>query len=78
MITTQSTTLWYGINPEDNFCPRCGCSVNGDKFERDWDKFDTFKCKCGWLGTYDQFLKNPIDAKKIGRKNKIIKIENEN
>jgi hypothetical protein len=75
MITTQSTTLWYGIDPESNFCPRCGCSVNYETFERIWDKYDGFKCKCGWSGTYDQFLKNAIEAKKIGRKNKIIEIE---
>ena len=73
--TTHTTTFWYGINPDANFCPNCGCSVNHNTFERDFDKFDTFKCKCGWIGTYDKFLNNAIEAKKIGRKNKIIEIE---
>jgi hypothetical protein len=77
MISTTQTTWWYGINPETNFCPKCGCSVDGNTFERDLKKFDVYYCKCGWAGHYDDFLKNSIDAKKIGRKNKIIKIENE-
>lgn len=77
--TTHTTTHWYGIDPNTNFCPRCGCSVNYKTFERIWDKFDDFKCKCGWKGNDVNFLKNVVESKKIGRKNKIIEIEkNEN
>lgn len=75
MTNTTSTTWWYGINPDTNFCPRCVCSVNYDTFEKNWNK-GTFNCKCGWVGTYDEFL-NKVEATKMGRKKKLIKIENE-
>ena len=78
MISTTQTTWWHGINPDANFCPKCGCSVNSDRFERDWDKFDTFNCDCGWTGTYDKFLKNKVEATKMIRKKKLMKIKNEN
>ena len=74
MINTTSTTWWYGINPDANFCPKCGCSVNWDTFKKDHKKFGTFNCECGWIGYYSDFL-NAIEVKKMFRKKKIIEID---